>query len=492
MAMPEGGEGTGGDARRGGVAYAVPVALAMALLAAPLVLMPFAPSAGSSAEKRELAPLPSVTREDGSPNLRLLSDAGDYFSDHFAFRPLLVDLDATLKQRVFLTSATDTVVVGDDGWLYYAGTLNDYQRRNRMSDRKLANIAHNLALVQESLQARGKRFALAIAPNKSSLYPEHMPYYLPEGEGPSNYERLLPLLRERGVNVVDLHAAFGEQGSTLYFQRDSHWTDEGALLAYGQIMAALGREAQPFGEAPARTDGHEGDVDGMLHPVLLQAEVQEHRESVDQYEVTNEAEGVEDGYIVTAGRSPAAAGRLVMYRDSFGNNLLPPFATTYEQAVFTKLVPFDMGDRMTGFAEDVVIERAERHLGSFASDPPYLPAPERTAPADLASVDAAATVVACQMAPYLLVEGTIDETLANGEGPVLVGVEYVDGSTRWYEAFRVSEPEPTTVDAEGGEGPEESAIRGDGGYRAYIPLGDQEVTSVRVAMDGAVVGTLGM
>ena len=475
-----------GQAQTGPAALAfVIVFFVMALV--PLVCMPFVRE-DVSAEKRELAPVPSLMTENG-PNLNVLSEAGDYFADHFAFRGTLVDLDATLKQRLLMTSSTSNVVVGSSGWLYYAGTLNDYQRRNHMTDHELLNIATNLALMQEYVTAQGKGFAVAIAPNKNSLYPEHMPYYEIEGEGERNLERLLPLLAAKGVRACDLEATIAERDDVLYYERDSHWNGAGALLAYRTIAPLLSTPVPTFEDAEQSVAAHVGDVDAMLHPQTAQPEDDPHWAAADAWSFANEATSVEDDKILTTSTMPGAAGSLVMYRDSFGNNLLPYFATAYAQATFSKLVPYDMSRPAIASANDVVVERAERHVDLFATNPPYLPSPERAPMPEGEARQGGTSVRVSTNGPYLVVEGTIDEACAAAEDGVFVELTGVDGSTRVVEAFHVSEESAGTQDFEGDGGAEgEPVIRGDWGYRAFAIMGEQGASGfaqVRVLVGGA-------
>ncbi len=438
----------------------------------PLVCMPFV-SEDVSAEKRELAPAPSLMR-DGAPNLNVLADTGDWFADHFALRGAMVDLDATIKQRVFMTSATDNVVVGSSGWLYYAGTLNDYQRRNRLSGHELANVAANLALIQEYVTAQGKGFAFAIAPNKNTLYPEQMPYYELPGEGEGNLERLRPLLDAAGVRTCDLQAAFEAQDAILYYQRDSHWNGEGALLAYRCIAPLLSTPVTTFEGAQESVAGHVGDVDAMLHPTTAQEEGDPHWSAADAWEYANEAASVEDDKIQTHSTDPSARGTLLMYRDSFGNNLLPYFASAYAEATFTKLVPYDMGASALAGADDVVVERAERHIDFFATKPPYLPSPERAISGEVATKQGNTSVRLSTNGPYFVVEGTLDETCAAEDDRIFVEVTASDGSRRAVEAFHVSEEGAVTRDFEGeADQEEEPTIKGDWGYRAFVTMNEQ-------------------
>ena len=459
------------------------------LALAPLVFMPFVQE-DVSAEKRELAAAPSIV-VDGRPNINVLSDTGDYFVDHFAFRGALVDLDATIKQRLFMTSSTKNVVVGNDGWLYYAGTLNDYQRRNEMSEHELRNIVANVGLMQEYVMGRGKGFVFAIAPNKNTLYPQHMPYYEMAVTSPSNLDRVMPMLMERGIQAVDLREAFAARDDVLYYARDSHWNSEGALLVYRLLSSKLLSSSAPYPDQSEGTSGHVGDVDAMLHPQTAQPEDDPHWPLADSFSFSTEGvTSVEADNFTTMGSAPGANGRLVMYRDSFGNNLLPYFASAYQQAKCTKLVPYDMGPSTMAEADDVVVERAERHLDLFATKPPYLPSPQRSIESLGDPRGGATDVHVSKNGPYLVVEGTIDSACASEEDGIFVELTDVDGVPTSFEAFHVSEENDATEDSEGQKDTQnESVTRGDWGYRALVLLderGPSKYASVRI-----LVGSVG-
>ena len=466
-----------------GVGSRIFIAAFFVIVLVPLVCIPLVGS-DVSAEKRELAPVPSLV-VDGRPNVNVLQEAGAWFDDHFAFRGLLVDADATLKERVFMTSATENVVVGSDGWLYYAGTLNDWQRRNAMSEHELKNAAHNLALIQEWLHSQGKGFAFCIAPNKNTLYPQSMPYYEMAGDGQSNLERLVPLLASEGVSYVDLRAAFEAQNKILYYARDSHWNGEGALLAYRTIGNALSTALPTYVDEEMQDTTHKGDIDQMLHPQTALGERDSTLPSANAYTIVNEAEGVEDSTIQTTSSSgDAADATLVMYRDSFGNNLLPFFATAYRNATFSKLVPYDMGPAAIRDATDVIVERAERHLNLFATDPPYMPSPIRMLGEATGRVEdgaQGATVHVSTNGPYFVVEGSIDGNRVNDDDPIYVELTFGDARGT-VEAFRVSAAQAVDADSEGADDGASDAspvIVGDWGYRAYFYAGNPDATSVR-------------
>lgn len=471
------------------------VALALVVMAAPLALTPLAPDAGS-AEKRSRAELPQATA-DGGPNLDFPSQLGAWYTDHFALRSALVDLDATVRQRAFLTSATDSVVVGTDGWLYYAGELNDWRRANSMSDRAVQNAAHNLALVSEGLSAQGKRFAVAIAPNKSTLCPSHMPPWYVRGTGEGNAERLGAALAARGVPYVNLFDALAGTGDDLYLERDSHWNNGGALVAADALLGALGRTHGAWADARPGVDAtHVGDLDAMLHPASAVGEPQPTWSDALDFAWSGGEGDVEAAELEATAQAP---GSLLMFRDSFGNALVPYMAGSYGHSAFSKLVPYNMSASTLRGVDDVVIERAERHVSDFASSAPYLAAPERTPVNHGAPQEGRGHVSAAVNGPFLQVQGEFaDDALPEGS-LVYVEVLFSDGSASTYEAFLLSAEASGGADSESTQeaGDASAKISGDCGFCAFVskeamggrtPTG-LSVLSVRDGQAAAAIGT---
>lgn len=130
----------------------------------------------ASSENRRLAEFPELKKEN-EINTRWLPEAGEYFQEHFAFRNELVTANALLNGKIFGVSTADGVIQGTDNWLYYKDSLEDYLGEELLSERSLFNIAHTLAMMQETLNEKGVQFLFTVAPNKNSLYGENMPYY---------------------------------------------------------------------------------------------------------------------------------------------------------------------------------------------------------------------------------------------------------------------------------------------------------------------------
>ena len=79
---------------------------------------------------------PQLRTEEGW-NTDFLSEAGEYFQDHFGFRQQLVTANALINGKIFGVSTADGVIQGKNGWLYYKDSLSDYLGTEPMSERAL-------------------------------------------------------------------------------------------------------------------------------------------------------------------------------------------------------------------------------------------------------------------------------------------------------------------------------------------------------------------
>ncbi|MGN0072825.1 MAG: hypothetical protein ACI36W_03390 [Coriobacteriales bacterium] len=360
------------------IAVYLTAVLALCLLpSAGLAVTGFATSSDADA-----APAPQLLEADGSPNLGLLSDAGAFFEDHFALRNELVTAANMLGSSLFGMACQDSVVVGQDGWLYYADSLDDYQGTNQMSEREVFAVARQLALMQEHCYELGADFMFTVAPNKATLYGEHMPARLQAGEGQSaNLKRLEAALEEQGVSYASLLSALGEHaaegsvnGGALYHRRDSHWTNEGAAIAADALLEELGAEHRAYAgqEAQVRRD-FAGDLDAMLFPAAPTLEDELYYEGWPNFQYRGDVESNFDPQIDTV--SEAGEGSLLMYRDSFGNALLPFMAESYPSAHFSRSVPYQLSADVAAYgAGTVLVERAERFIPTMAANAPIMQA----------------------------------------------------------------------------------------------------------------------
>lgn len=355
--------------------YVVYLAIVAIICLVPSVGLLFGGGEVSSDEDSTGSSTPQVLNDDGSFNIKILSDAGDWFDNHFAFRNEVVTAASEITTHLFGVSSADNVVYGKDGWLFYGDSLDDFQGTNQLNGRQLFDIAHSAKLVQDYCDGQGVSFAFAIAPNKNTLYGQYMPYYYQNTKVErTSYERIKKYLKQQGVNYVDLEKLFDAQDGVLYHQRDSHWNNLGAALVANDLMNHLGKTHIDYSDKAYTTRADfTGDLDKMIFPSATTPENEVYFNRSQEFSYVTPVESNFDPKIQT---TSDATGSLVMYRDSFGNSLLPFMAEAYGKAYFSRAVPYQLTIDLTeNDADTLVIERAQRFMPDMAESAPIMPAP---------------------------------------------------------------------------------------------------------------------
>lgn len=347
--------------------------LLLALCLVPFVgMLLFGPSDAVSNER--LAPKPRLVRA-GQVNADVLSETADYIAGRFFLRPALVTANSAIQAAVFEESASDDVILGKDGWLFYADTLADYQGTNPMTGREIFCAARNLALLQEASQKDGAAFLFACAPNKNTIYPAFMPRQYRKTDAVSDLDRLEAELKRQGVSFCDLRETLTARQTLTYYRTDSHWNGYGSHLACAEILRALGKDARTLDETLS-SEPHAGDLFQMLYPASGKPEQAPGLQRARAFSYLGKVRGADDQYFET---QSSADGTLFVFRDSFGNALHEDLAEQFASAAFSRAMPYDFSQVPAG-TEVLIIELAQRNLRWLCQRPPLLPAPERDAP----------------------------------------------------------------------------------------------------------------
>lgn len=348
--------------------------LLLLLCLLPLAVFVIAGPSAPGANER-LAAKPRLTA-GGSLNFDVLSDTADYFDGHFGLRQELITANAAADAAIFHESATPEVLLGTDGWLYYADTLADYTGADPMTARQLWCAARNLALIQEYAQSQGADFLFVCAPNKNTIYPAHMPARETRAEGPSDLDRLEALLDAQGVAFCDVRSALQAAPELTYYCTDSHWNGYGSALACDAILSVLGRESS-LADEDFSLRPHAGDLYQMLYPASRQQEQGLALARQREFQYVGAVRGADDQLIRT---ESGGSGVLLAFRDSFGNALHEDLAEAFASATFSRSMPYDLSLMQNAQPDCVLVELVERNLRWLALRPPLLPAPEREAP----------------------------------------------------------------------------------------------------------------
>ena len=238
---------------------------------------------------------------------------------------------------------------------------------------------------------------------------------------------------------MDLKSVFQEQEEVLYHKRDSHWNNKGASLAADAMLDALGKLHISY-----TNDDYEirkdfiGDLDKMLYPEALTPEEEIYYEKGFSWSYVEEVESNFAPRISTTGS--LASGSLVMYRDSFGNALLPFLAGAYGKAYFSRGIPYQLSDLDACQADTVIVERAERFLPEMAQNPPVMEGPLAIVPktAQVLEPEELKNMTCSTQGMYTKLSGTIDSEKLEETSRI-----YVRNGMMAYEAFPVTNADGT-------------------------------------------------
>lgn len=289
-----------------------------------------------------------------------------YIDENLALREEMISSHAIVSETIFGQSGEEQVVLGREGWLFFAETMPDHYQRGGLSDTEIERIADAMAAYAESLAEAGIGFTFLCAPNKAAIYPEYLPYYAVSAGEPGNLDRLHAALDQRRVAYIDAAAILRDaksEGEALYYKTDTHWNARGAALV---SQALLQRQTTDV----AFTEGAliTGDLARLYRPrwpvqePSLQADIQR------AYSTIGVMRSLDDMNIRT--ESDTGTARMLIYRDSFGEALFPYLANELGYMVFTRAAPQDATLAVDEGVTHVVLEIAERSIATLFPETP--------------------------------------------------------------------------------------------------------------------------
>ncbi len=409
---------------------------------------------------------PDLLESDGSLNWSYFSEFQDYFADHFAFRQELITMNAEFLDTLFQTSNTDQVVIGKDGWLFYESTIGDYLNIPTMTERSAANAAISLSLMQEYAEKNGARFIFMVAPNKNSLYDEYMPDRYVPLEQDGNWELMEDAMRAEEVDYLDLFALFGAADTVMYHGEDSHWNNMGAAYVQKAIMDAFGLTGTDYSQRDYEVrEDFKGDLYEMLFPMGEGMDVNQY---YGEFTYVTDAGDTEDMRYEAVNTEKEHG--LILYRDSFGNSLVPFMAEEFGYSLALRSVPYNLDEIADHGANYVVIELVERHLDTLAERAAVMEAPEREIEVPENQIRAQVSCEAAKSGDYWMLTGSFDK-------------EQSDIGSRVYAVLGDGENTVVYEATPAGEG-------GEGSFTLYIPQ-DTSYTSLSlvVTLDETLVST---
>ena len=222
----------------------------------------------------------------------------------------------------------------------------------------LPKILVNTLARSRRMRARGIPFIVLLVPDSASIYPE----FLPRGchlELPGAAEILADKLSQLGVDVICPAAELRDAKSKfeVFLRHDTHWTVGGAHICYIELMErirqylpveTLNPDALHFG-----TRIGFGDLGIYTRPerkgVIQTVEIPDY--PVQIVKSTNDQRVKSFRHVLSA----HGQKRLLMFRDSAANALLPFLERSFAETIAISPSPQVLDDAIDKFSPDIVV-----------------------------------------------------------------------------------------------------------------------------------------
>lgn len=356
--------------------------LALVLLAVPAVATLFDIVDGPDEPHAE-----SVARTPvlSSGMSRWVTDTRFYIKQRFATKEHMTTLNSVVKTELFASSPYTDVSVGDSGFLFLTDSeAVDYHQRSLLfSPAELSHWRDALSSAAARLAQLGARYHVLIAPNKDSLYRDHLPAWVRQQRHlQSRLDQLLAALNDTPVGITyplaELQQALVDfPQATPFFKTDTHWNEFGAGIGaaalWRDLAVPMAGTIQPRPFTPnkagdlARMIGQQGLLaeqgwtlaDEWLTAQCVRSDGQPfvyHQTDLDRFLRLDCTGGKANGL------------KALIFVDSFGAALVPALSAGFEEVVFVWQYRLDEA-LVEQLQPDVVIHQwVERKLQTLTPD----------------------------------------------------------------------------------------------------------------------------
>jgi len=298
-------------------------------------------------EKRELHTLPTFSISE-----KFIDDFESYFDDNFGLRNSLISWGSSIKVNLFKSSVhPQNVKFGKSGWLFYnkidGGIFSSYTHRNLFSNEELDSLAEVWENRKINLESKGIKYIMAVWPNKSTIYPEHLPLTMQAQikDTLSKTDQILNFLRSAKSSIPFIAARSKlmeeKKKNQLYRKLDTHWNQVGAFYAYHYFME---KTSDILGVVPYNLEDftikYHYESKGDLLSMLGICETNSFSETNPTLQLTDnnltitKSEGKYKNSLTFKNKKCDNRLKVLIFRDSFTDALIPFFKNHFYETHF--------------------------------------------------------------------------------------------------------------------------------------------------------------
>lgn len=272
-----------------------------------------------------------------------------YIDEKLVVREFFLDLHLGLKSQLFhVNPQPEKVITGVDGWMFGVeldSVLRQTIGQAVLPNKAYSNIDNNIKGVSDYLNEKGIKHYFLLAPNKHSIYYskigfEDIPVYRLK-------HQLFEILEKHQIPYIDPTAEIVEKSKStqLYFKTDTHWNDEGALVAFNLLIDRVNKDF--IETAVDRQLHYRLKVDVMHHCGLSRMIRSSKLEDYQSIVITKDRGGKKKNELDVPLNykrkkvdyefrfyNPNKKLKVLVFRDSFSNAMKELYAATFNEVVF--------------------------------------------------------------------------------------------------------------------------------------------------------------
>ncbi len=332
--------------------YPLAVLFALIILVLTVVDLATPDAKHSEMENRDLAQNPSFSWKSVF-DLSYGQNYEKYINDQFILRDEWITAKSYAEQALGKTE-NNGILYGKDGFLFEKLNVMDAER-----------VENNVGYLQKFAENCPYPLTIMMIPNSYMVYPDKLPWQTELLDQGALFERFYDQWSGSAacIDMLTPLRAAAADSDDLYYRTDHHWTTQGAYLAYRAFVESRGLSPVELASLPAvqapdfygtyfsKSKNFSIAPDTITYYPISDVEMTvwgyteagEQVHSVYDTLYNTDQFALRDKYaaflysnndlteIVNKAPSPEAAGRrLLVFKDSYGNSMIPFLTQNYE------------------------------------------------------------------------------------------------------------------------------------------------------------------
>ncbi|MEG1254292.1 DHHW family protein [Clostridium sp.] len=262
-----------------------------------------------------------------------------YVNDQFVFRDQWINLKSR-SECILGKIENNNIIYGEENYLFDKLTIIDEER-----------MVGNVKAVNKFMENTEKDVSFMIVPNSYEIYREKLPTGAPLINQQVEINKIYEST-ESSNNIDLLKVMSSNKEDYIYYKTDHHWTTYGAYIAYKEFVESIGEtsvnledleevrvnnfygtyfsKAKPFNAISDvltyyKFENIEMDIQGDKYNDLYNYSYLDSRDKYSMFLRGNNAITIIRNKNLTNGK------RLLVFKDSFGNSMIPFLTQNFEE-----------------------------------------------------------------------------------------------------------------------------------------------------------------